>query len=404
MNKHVLMLSPVPAHYFNINSWINIKDTDFTILVPIELKETYSLDELGTNVRIRLVENWNDKTLLEYAMHINSVNKIDVVFSFNEFELINAAKIRELLNIPGLSVKEAMFFRDKSLMKMAVAKENIRVPQFKIAAHKKDILDFAHKYKFPIVIKPKSSAGSQGVQVLRKHEELNELTNYRDCLLEKFVMAPMYHIDGLVIDNKSQYTMISKYLHSDNLSYRQGKASGSIQISFNSPIYDEIRILTEKILQSLPTPNNYIFHLEIFKTDQGYVFNEIGLRIGGGRILREIKSLFGIDPIYELLKSELGVTGNNVKINTKIHGWIMIPPRTGRLVSLPKHLPFENIYDVYTYGKINRIYDGPNNSVSAIYGISIISDTTLNAENELLDIEKFCIDNIYYESNKENIR
>ena len=71
-----------------------------------------------------------------------------------------AAQIREALGVPGQSHEQALKFRNKDLMKLALAAGGVRVPRHEVARSAATVWEAAEKIGYPLIIKPIAGAGS----------------------------------------------------------------------------------------------------------------------------------------------------------------------------------------------------------------------------------------------------
>ena len=72
-----------------------------------------------------------------------------------------AAEIREALGVPGQSYEQALRFRNKDLMKQALAAGGVRVPHHAVATNAAEVWAAAEQVGYPLIIKPIAGAGSQ---------------------------------------------------------------------------------------------------------------------------------------------------------------------------------------------------------------------------------------------------
>ena len=94
----------------------------------------------------------------------NNAVTFDRVVSLSEYEVMEAAQIREMLNISGQKPNEVIKVRDKVLMKEILKNAGILVPTFfelKDIIYNQEVL----KYSFSdrVVVKPKDGAASSNV-------------------------------------------------------------------------------------------------------------------------------------------------------------------------------------------------------------------------------------------------
>lgn len=329
--------------------------------------------------------------------------KADLIFSYTEEELIFAAELREKYHAHGQSKQSIEEFRNKYVMTRKACESGLNVPKFEQVNSVFDLVNAGQKIGFPMVLKPIDGMGSVDVHKINNNTELMQVAQkavIKNYLAEEYITWPLYHVDGLVLDYKLKYLIVSEYFE-NTLSYQQGESIGSVQISQQSVVYQEIRKYAKKLFQDFDTPKSYIFHLEVFSDGNNLKLCEVALRLGGGRILQEIEAEFGFSPVKELLKNELKMqsqfVGKAELHPQKVRGFILVSPGEGKLTSLPKKLPFTAIYDFYQYAKIGQIYHGAHSSVEAVAAISVEGDTHTEVEKELQEIDQWMKAHARYE-------
>jgi hypothetical protein len=266
-------------------------------------------------------------------MGIFGSDPFDLVISLSEYELLEAAKIRDALNIKGASYQDTLLVRDKVLMKEAVSKAGVRVPAF---AKLSDVLTNVSKpnWQGSTVLKPKDGASSENVKIYPSLTHcLDEIRNKKTGILnftedqyqiEEFILGPIIHIDGLVSHSKISCWLPSEYLGTC-LDYANGKALGSFQLPPNVVFLE----FTEKVLQAVRISEGS-FHLEAILSEQGLVFLEVANRVGGADVVdtferatgiflpaAELSSLVGDRDFYSFDKEH--------NVGTQSFGWFVFP-------------------------------------------------------------------------------
>lgn len=276
--------------------------------------------------------------VVEFAKHNNIT--FDRVVSLSEYELMEAAQIREQLNIYGQKPKDIIKVRDKVLMKEIVKKAGILVPSF---CELKDIIN--NKNEVPhsfsdemIVVKPKDGAASSniiaftnidsfftslkskttGIEALDGENQELAIDNFE---VETFVDGDIYHIDGVMNNGEIALLQVSKYINTC-LDYANGYPLGSVQVR-NEAVY---RDFADKVVKALGIVDSS-FHLEIIQSNKKELyFLEIANRPGGGDIGKVFELKTGI---HLQNASVLSMLGERVEIpnivNNNFFGFFMFP-------------------------------------------------------------------------------
>ena len=244
--------------------------------------------------------------------------QFDLLISLSEFDMIDSAKLREKLNIPGDKLKEVISWRDKSVMKRIVAENFLKVPDWKLISSKQDIIDFFSMHKKGVVLKPLSEAASKGVFICKSLNEIDETFELiknilHDYEMEEFLTNKIGHVDGIMRNGEIIFGIVSEYI-GDCLSFRNGKSLGSVTID-NQEDKNKYLSFTQNCLRALKVENS-VFHLEFFFAENP-IFLEVGVRMGGGEIPFVVKEVFGVDLFTEWLKLLTGQ--NNFPQIPKLH-------------------------------------------------------------------------------------
>jgi biotin carboxylase len=71
-----------------------------------------------------------------------------------------AARLREALGLPGLTVEQTVPFRDKERMKQLLDADGLRTPWHVDATTVADVWAAAERIGYPLIVKPIAGAGS----------------------------------------------------------------------------------------------------------------------------------------------------------------------------------------------------------------------------------------------------
>lgn len=154
--------------------------------------------------------------ILEAAKAIHAHNPIQGVMATYESYILAASHIANLLQLPGIPIAAAQACTDKELMRslFAQAPESIS-PEFKAVTNREELLDFATRHSFPLILKPANLAKS--LLVTKSHNAQELLTNYDvmvdriaqvyaryaptrkpKIIIEEFLEGPVHSVDAFV--------------------------------------------------------------------------------------------------------------------------------------------------------------------------------------------------------------
>lgn len=299
----------------------------------------------------------NDDLIYYNAEKLHQVVHFDRVIGVREFDLLPAAYLRAQWELPGPSVAATRAYRDKGVMKTLLREANIDVPAFALIDNALDIINFVKRNGYPVLIKPRCSRRALGITVLHNDEALyqrlktglksapEEVIN---AMVETFIEGEMYHVDGLVLDGDIQFISPSRYL-TPCMGFQQGEAIASSMLSEEEAIAAPLKRYVEQVIGALPSPENFVFHAEVFEDRHGDLkLCEIAARAGGGPVIPAIETVYGLNLKEIAFKSILGQPQALTclgKRNGRLSGWLIIPNRYphARVENLPARCPFPDV-------------------------------------------------------------
>ncbi len=271
---------------------------------------------------------------------------------FSEDDLVLASHLRKLFGLSGQTLESALAFTNKYHMKKRVSEFGIELPDYSKVKSACEIFEFLETHDFPVVIKPIAGAGSVNTHLITSHEELELVLSKFDYfnhyhpqtfLVESYVEGEMYHVDGIVHNGEHLIIYPSKYINTC-LDFVNGEPLGTYILTEQNVLFEPLQVFTKKCLSALPAPKNYVFHLELFLTeDKRMVFCEVASRVGGGEINLTWKESLGIDLRKEFFRIQAGLSpsiGIRSAVQTCTHMNLMFPTQNGELIAFSE-VPFE---------------------------------------------------------------
>lgn len=145
----------------------------------------------------------------------SAAGQVDQVECLWEPGVLLAASLRARLGLPGLSVEAANRFRNKDLMKQAVAAAGIRTPRHESANTAKGVRAAVEKVGFPAILKPIAGAGSQDTYRVNDAAELGDairkLGKIDEVNVEEFIEGEEYTFDTICVNGEIKYFNIFWY-------------------------------------------------------------------------------------------------------------------------------------------------------------------------------------------------
>jgi biotin carboxylase len=242
---------------------------------------------------------------------------IDRIVGLDEFDVLNAAKAREHLQIEGISNSYALRFRDKLRMRNLASEKEIPCPEFSGLLNPESINEFLNSVPAPWIIKPRTEVSAFGIKKCETKEQawqvLNDLDNrntWRDhpsqYLIERFVEGKVYHVDSVVNNGKVMACGVSVYgTPPMTVSHDGGVFTTSI-VPYNSKERKELERLNKKLLKAFEYEKG-VAHAEFLqsKADGEFYLLEVAARVGGAYIANVLEHACGFNLWREWAKLEI---------------------------------------------------------------------------------------------------
>jgi formate-dependent phosphoribosylglycinamide formyltransferase (GAR transformylase) len=212
---------------------------------------------------------------------------VDRMESTVEAHILPVAQVREEAHIPGTSVRTAWLCRDKPAMKDALRSVGVPTAASIAADNADQVVDFANRIGFPIILKPRAAAGASGtVRVDSMAELAQALNGFGDVdsiAVEEFISGHEGFYDTLCIDGNTTHDFVSHYYPNVLDGMRERWISPQF-ISTNqvdsAPAYGELKEMGARVNHALGIGTSAT-HMEWFFGDKGLYFSEIGCRPPG---------------------------------------------------------------------------------------------------------------------------
>lgn len=247
-----------------------------------------------------LAEFFYDDLFHLIKSEMRHAKNVNIVCS-DEFNLLNAGRLRRELNIKGHTDENLVLYRDKTKMKERLEKEGIRVPKFQTLNQSDTFEQLVYKVNLPFVIKPVDSCGSHGVSIVKdtaQFDELKESVGFRGFEVEEYIEGKLYHVDSCIRNNDITFICASEYTY-PNHDYTKGKALGSIPLDKEDHLSIRLIDFAKNCLAVLKT-NNMVNHMELFHTkDNEIIFLEVSGRPPGALVNLTHQLNFGFNLMDE---------------------------------------------------------------------------------------------------------
>lgn len=267
--------------------------------------------------------------------------RFDRVISLSEYELLEAAQVRERLGVPGPTYEDARLVRDKVAMKAAVARAGLDVPRFVSLEHvlgpEGRTSTAALPWSGRTVLKPTHGAGSEDVVIFDTVAACLQALEARTTgvasldraapaaagfELEEFVEGDILHMDGLVQGGVVKVALGSRYVGTCQ-QFNANRPLGSGQFGLSAVL----QAWVQRVVHAVRIQQG-AFHLEAIESPRGVVFLEIGNRTGGAGVPEATSLAWDAD--FQGLELELLIGQPRCDVGSLVlhgmyYGWYVFP-------------------------------------------------------------------------------
>lgn len=346
-----------------------------------------------------------DKSFYLDVIKEHKVKPFDKIIATSEFDIERVAELRDYLQIPGISYNEAIIFRDKFVMKQKLSKI-INTPEFSEIKKWTDIITFIDTYGYPVIIKPRLEAGSEGISFIKNELDLKTFfvknPNIFNMIIEKYLPHDMYHIDGFWDESKMHSFLVFKYIN-NGLSFMENDFIGSILIE-DLEMRNLFKKKIEKIFSVLKHPQKLPFHAEFFKDKNNKIYLcEIAIRMGGGAI----RNVYKFKTQNDFLELDIYNQAYNVLkpiiLNKEHYGFFLIVNEEGILKSVPISENEKIIDYIFKKELINEKFLKPESWADSYITYILRGKSFLEILNNMKEINQWQIKNTIWkiEKNKD---
>jgi biotin carboxylase len=241
----------------------------------------------------------------------------DHVASSSEYDLIRAAVLRERCGLAGQGVASALAYRDKFRMRAAALAGGMRVPAFAGVRTHAEVLGFAERAGFPVVLKPRLGTGTAGITVVRSGRDLAGLAGQAwrrrpgpgRLVVEEYVDAPMYHVDGMCLAGKVVHCWPSRYSAGALDDVAGGRPRTSIMLAAEDPLRRRLQAWAAQLVGVFPHAGaGFGFHVELWVPNDGVpVLCEVAARAATEMIVGTYERAFGVNLYRESFRVQAGL-------------------------------------------------------------------------------------------------
>ncbi|MCP3958633.1 MAG: ATP-grasp domain-containing protein [bacterium] len=253
---------------------------------PVEMLPEAARESLSDYLRVRNL--FDEGAVVEEVKQWAERVAIDRVECLWEPGMILAARLREALGLPGMTVEETVPFRDKERMKQVLDDAGIRTPRHRRAATAEEVREGVASVGFPVCVKPIAGAGSADTYRVDGEDELEQvldrITHVPEVSVEEFIEGEEYTFDTICSGGRVHYHNVAWYRPRPLIGRTEEWISPQT-ISLRTVEAPQVAPGVEMghaVLEALGFRTGFT-HMEWFLKDGEAVFGEIGARPPGAR-------------------------------------------------------------------------------------------------------------------------
>lgn len=227
-----------------------------------------------------------DRVLGQIAQHRVTIDRVESLW---EPLMLLAARFREVLGVPGMSVEQTVPFRDKEIMKQVLDRAGIRTPRHARCRTKDEIWAAADYVGFPLIVKPIDGAGSADTHRVDAPEDLDHVirlvTHLSQVSVEEFIDGEEFTFDTICGGGRVHHHNICWYrprpLVARTVEWMDSQTIALQDV--DDPFVAGGRTMGFEVLNALGFETGFT-HMEWFRKPDGEtVFGEIAARPPGAR-------------------------------------------------------------------------------------------------------------------------
>ncbi|RMH19729.1 MAG: ATP-grasp domain-containing protein [Acidobacteria bacterium] len=232
---------------------------------------------------------WDEEAVIAELKRWSKRQRIDRIECLWEPGMLLAARLREALGLPGMTVEETLPLRDKERMKQVLDRAGIRTPRHARATTAGQVRAAAERIGYPLIVKPIAGAGSADTyrvdDAAHLERVLPRLRHVPEVSVEEFIDGEEYTFDTICAGGEVFYYNVSWY-RPRPLIARSEEWISPQTVALRRVDQPELaggRAMGLAVLKALGFRTGFS-HMEWFRKPDGEaVFGEIGGRPPGAR-------------------------------------------------------------------------------------------------------------------------
>ncbi|MGW8351860.1 ATP-grasp domain-containing protein [Streptomyces wedmorensis] len=247
-----------------------------------------------------------DELWAESAYTAAQRRRPDGVMAFTESHVLAAALVQDRLGLPGPSLQAASISRNKALQRGRFRTHGIGQPDYRLTGALTEAEPWAST-RLPVIVKPLSSAGSEGVELVP------DLTAYRETaarrgtegllLVETAAQGPEYSWEALVQDGKVWFANLTAKETTGPPNFVELTHRVAVRLPEREAAV--VDALGESVIEAIGMRTGLV-HLEFRLTGTGPQVMEVAVRTPGDYLMDLCSLAHGIDWFEMVVRLAVG--------------------------------------------------------------------------------------------------
>ena len=248
-----------------------------------------------------------DEPLVEAAWIAAADRAPDAVVAFSEEHVMGAALLQDALGLPGPSLHASVLSRNKSLQRASFCAHGLAQPDFLVTQSLHDAEKWAST-RFPVVVKPLSSSGSSGVELVADILEYRDVAERRAhdgrLIVETVVTGPEYSWEGLIEDGRIWFGNVTAKDTTGPPHFVEVGHHAAAELE--DDVIAQVHRLATGVIAAMRFRTG-LMHLEFRLAEDGPTIMEVAVRTPGGFLLEVLGFTYGIDWFEMIVRLAFGL-------------------------------------------------------------------------------------------------
>lgn len=258
----------------------------------------------------RMPDGFSRQDILLAVSWLARSERIDRIVALDEFDLENAAALREHVRVPGMGESATRDFRDKLAMRDRAARGGVLVPAYSRIFHRDDLRAFLDTTPPPWMIKPRTEASAVGIHRVESAdavsailEQLGDRQSFH--LIEQYIAGDVYHIDSIVDGGEVVFAEAHRYAAPPFDVMHAGGLFSSRTLQRGTAEDTALREANRRVVAAMRIPRG-VLHTEFIRDADGrFWFVETAARVGGANIVETVEAATGVNLWREWARLEI---------------------------------------------------------------------------------------------------